>query len=222
VLGAVQTESARLAGVLAGLSEADFDRPTRCPPWSVRELLAHLLVACNRLPSMLREPQPTEAETSAAGYYRADRRFGPEANTARISAAADDAAAFAGGNDLGLAVGGACTEMLALARAEPPTRLVYTRWGDAMSLSDFLVTRVAELGVHGLDLADGLGLDPWLTPPAAEVIEWLLVRDSPVSAVPGLGWDRLTLIEVATGRRPTTDSESALLAGHGVRWLTFG
>lgn len=97
-----------------------------------------------------------------------------------------------------------------------------TRWGDAMSLDDFLVTRVAELGIHGLDLADGLGMSPWLTSPAAEVIEWLLVGDDPVTAVTGPGWDELTLIEAVTGRRPMTDAERALLAGHGVRWLTFG
>lgn len=222
MLAAVDSESARLVDAISGVVDDDFDRPTRCRPWSVRELLAHLLVACNRLPSMLAEPPPSEAENSAAGYYRADRRFGSAATEARIAAAATDAAAYASGTDLVLAVGGACEEMGALARAEGPGRLVRTRWGDAMSLDDFLVTRVAELGIHGLDLADGLGMSPWLTSPAAEVIEWLLVGDDPVTAVTGLGWDRLTLVEAATGRRPMTDAERALLAGHGVRWLTFG
>jgi len=207
---------------MVGLSEEDFDRPTRCRPWTVRALLAHLLVASNRLPAMLDAPRPDQAEVSAAGYYRADRRFGPDATGARVSAATCDAASFISGHDLAVAFDGAQRQMADLARAEPPERLVYTRWGDAMSLSDFLVTRVAELGVHGLDLADGLGVDPWLTPPAAEVIERLLVGDVPVRSVPGLGWDQRTLIEVATGRRPRTDAESDLLAGHGVRWLTFG
>ncbi len=222
VLEALAAETERVAGAMADVSENDFDRPTRCPPWSVRDLLAHLLVASSRLPTMLVEPQPLEADVSAAGYYRSDRRFGRDATTARIAAATDDAAAFASGQALAEALDGACREMLALAQAEPPERLVRTRWGDAMSLSDFLVTRVAELGIHGLDLADGLDCAPWLTKSAADVIEELLLGDTRIDSVPGLGWDQLTLIGAATGRRPVSDTESAQLTGHGVRWLTFG
>jgi len=222
VLEALAAETERVAGVMAGVSENDFDRPTRCRPWSVRDILAHLLVASNRLPTMLAPPQPLEANVSAAGYYRSDRRFGRDATRARIAAATDDAAAFASGHTLARALDGACTEMLALARAEPPERLVRTRWQDAMSLSDFLVTRVAELGIHGLDLADGLGCAPWLTKSAADVIEVLLLGDTRIDSVPGLEWDQLTLIGAATGRRPVSDTERALLRGYGVRWLTFG
>ncbi len=44
-----------------------------------------------------------------------------------------------------------------------PTRLTSIR------LDEFLKTRVLEIGVHGLDLADALGRDPWLSPAAASV-----------------------------------------------------
>lgn len=222
MLDALAAEGAQIAEVMLGLGEDDFDRPTRCRPWTVGELLAHLLVATNRLPVMLAETPPAESNVSAAGYYRSDRRFGPEATATRVATATDDAATFAGGHPLAQAFDGAWREIVALARAEPPERLVRTRWGDNMSLVDFLVTRVAELGIHGMDLADALGHDPWLTVPAADVIEWLLLGDTALDSVPGLGWDQRTLIESATARRPVSDAEGTLLADHGVRWLTFG
>ncbi len=227
VLDALDAEGAAAAEVMLGVAEDDFERPTRCEPWSVRALLAHLLVASNRLPVMLAapeppEPQPPDALVSAAGYYRPDERFGRDATRTRITTATSDGATFTTGRALAEAFDGACKEMVIVARPEPPRRLVRTRWGDVMSLSDFLVTRVAELGIHGLDLAEGLGRTPWLTAPAADVIAWLLLGDTPIDSVPGLGWDRLTLIEAATGRRPVSDTERALLSGHGVRWLTFG
>ncbi|EFL12981.1 predicted protein [Streptomyces sp. C] len=41
-------------------------------------------------------------------------------------------------------------------------------------VSQFLVTRVVEVAVHGLDLAEGLGRDPWLTPRVERLgIRWL-------------------------------------------------
>ncbi len=56
-----------------------------------------------------------------------------------------------------------------------PRRVVRTRHGDLMLLGDFLVTRVVELGVHGLDLAAALDRAPWLTPQAAGVVAELLM-----------------------------------------------
>lgn len=222
VLEAVEAEGAQASEILLSLDEADFDRPTRCRPWSVRALLAHLLVASNRLPTMLAGPRPRDATISAARYYRSDRRFGPDATTTRVAAATDDAASFASGHALAEAFDRAWREMLALAGAEPSGRVVRTRWDDDMSLSDFLVTRVVELAVHGLDLADGLDRRPWLTPAAAGVVAQLLVGDESIGSLPALGWDQLALIEAATGRRVVSEAESTLLAQHAVRWLTFG
>lgn len=222
MLEALAAEGEQVGRIVLGASGADFERPTRCRPWSVRELLAHLLVASNRLPGMLAEPQPSAANVSAADYYRSDRRFGRDATETRVASATKDAASFASGHDLAKAFDQAWREMLAVAAAEPPERVVRTRWGDDMVLGDFLVTRVAELGIHGLDLADGLGRSSSLTPPAAGVIERLLVGDTPVVSMPELGWDQLTLIEAATGRRPITEQEGATLIRHGVRLLTFG
>lgn len=55
--------------------------------------------------------------------------------------------------------------MIASCQREPDERVVKTRHGDAMLLSDFLSTRVLELAVHGLDVADAVGAEPWLSAP---------------------------------------------------------
>ncbi|GAA2699584.1 hypothetical protein GCM10010429_01420 [Micromonospora olivasterospora] len=83
-----------------------------------------------------------------------------------------------------------------------------------MAPAEFLVTRVVEVGVHGLDLAAALGREPWLTPAAAEVTGG---RGVPA----GLGWDGSTLVAEATGRAPLTGRKRAVLAAAGVRWLAF-
>ncbi len=112
--------------------------------------------------------------------------------------------------------------MAALATAEPSPRVVRTRWGDAMLLTDFLVTRVVELAVHGLDLAAGLDREPWMTPEAAAVTERLLLGPGAAGTLAMVGWDRLAFIRKATGRVPLTDDEARLMTEHGVRWLTLG
>jgi len=207
--------------VLATLDEDDFDRPTPCPPWSVRDLLAHVLVAVNRLPAMLEGAEPDRPEVTAARYYRPDSRFGDAANAARVDAARSDAATFGSGRDLVRALDEAWRSMAAAAEAEPDTRLIRTRWGDAMWLTDFLVTRVVELAVHGLDLAVALDRSPWTTDGAAEVVGRLLLEETPGDAVDALGWDRLTFVAKATGRMPLTDREAATVADHSVHWLTL-
>lgn len=84
------------------------------------------------------------------------------------------------------AVAGACER-------EPAGRLVLTRHGDAILLSDFLVTRVFEVAVHGLDVADAVRSTPWLTPAGALVVHGLLFDEPP-------GPEPVAAIREATGR----------------------
>lgn len=105
-------------------------------------------------------------------------------------------------------------------QAEPDRRIT-TRHGDAMLLTDFQVTRVVELAVHGLDLADALGREPWLTAAAADVVEALLFGTSAAAARSALGVDRATLIRKATGRSDLTEDERAELDRRAITWLTL-
>ncbi|MFD6756108.1 maleylpyruvate isomerase N-terminal domain-containing protein [Micromonospora gifhornensis] len=109
---------------------------------------------------------------------------------------------------------------LAAVEACPPDRVVRTRHGDAMTVTEFLRTRVVEVGVHGLDLAAALDRPPWLTTAASRVITDLLTAGRRLPAE--LGWDRLTLITKVTGRTPCSPAEQAALARVGLPLLAFG
>jgi uncharacterized protein (TIGR03083 family) len=215
VLAAFAAETGRLATVVLDLAPEEFARPSPCPPWTVAGLLGHVATAVGRLPGMLADPAPPRAEVSAAGYYRADERFSPGTNEDRVATGTRRAGAAADGHALAVAFDADRRSIVELCRREPADRVVRTRHGDAMLLTDFLVTRVVEVGVHGLDLADGLGRPAWLTAPAAAVLTGLFFGDDgpPVDA---------DLLRGLTGRRALTPEESTALERRGVRRLTLG
>ncbi|SEG34688.1 TIGR03083 family protein [Thermomonospora echinospora] len=222
ILATFRAEAERLAGVVGALSEREWDRPTACEPWRVRELLGHVRVVIGWLPDMLDGPAPARAQVSAREYYRPDERFSAETNAARIALAVEYAAA----QDSGVALAEDFTDTwenaYRLCRAEPPGRVIVTRHGDAMLLSDFLLTRVVEVAVHGLDLAAALEREPWLTSQAGDAVEELLLEAEDVARVRGIGWDQVTFLRKATGREPISPDEAEWVRGLGVRWLTLG
>ena len=222
VLDAFRLEAEQLSHAVTGLSGPDWDRVTRCDPWRVRDLLAHLRIVIGWLPGMLAAPAPARAEVSAVQYYRPDHRYTPTANTTRIRLAQDHAATLPDGDLLAVDFTAIWQQVDRLCRAEPEERVVTTRHGDAMLLSQFLLTRVVEIAVHGLDLADALHRDPWLTPHAADLIEELLLGPNHAHAVRQLGWDQPTFLRKATGRQPLTDTDLEQVNRLGIHWLTLG
>lgn len=93
-------EAGRLAQAVAGLSEAEWERPTGCAPWRVRDLLGHVRVVIAWLPGMLAAGSPVRAQVSAVEYYRPDERSAAGTNAARISLAREHAAAQGSGEAL--------------------------------------------------------------------------------------------------------------------------
>ena len=83
-----------------------------------------------------------------------------------------------------------------------------------MLLSDFLTTRVVELALHGLDIADAAGRPQWLAPAATTHLLDLLYASPATSR-----WDRPTLLRMATDRAP---ADPDTLQALGLRGLTFG
>lgn len=61
-----------LVSLVDDVPEADFDPPTRCPGWSVKELVAHCEGMLVRLTGENANPVQGSAEIDRVGYYRYD------------------------------------------------------------------------------------------------------------------------------------------------------
>ncbi|MBR7833340.1 maleylpyruvate isomerase N-terminal domain-containing protein [Actinospica durhamensis] len=225
ILGAFSTEAERLTAELdrsAGSSAERWSLPTACTPWTVRELLGHIAVTVTWLPGMLAEQAPAHATVGAAEYYRPDPRFSPETNNRRIELAREYSAQAESGAGVLALFAQQWRRVADLCAAEPQDRVVRTRHGDPMLLDDFLVTRVVEVGVHGMDLAAALGSDPWLTHEAADVITTLLAGEDAAAQLAALAWEPAFFIAKVTGRIPMTEQDRTQLERIGIRWLALG
>jgi uncharacterized protein (TIGR03083 family) len=219
-LDALNTEAARLATVLSGLTAPDWTAPTRCTPWDAAALAAHITMSLARLDPMLDAPEPAAATVDAAGYYRPDERFSPDVNDVRVDSAI--AAAQAGGAAIAAGFTATWQRITARCAAAPAGRRVTTRHGDPMALADFLTTRVVEVAVHGIDLADALDRPRWTTPEAAAHLTALLLGPGRTDALTALDLDPVAFIAKATGRDAFTDTERAQTDRHGLTWLALG
>ncbi|MGW2275145.1 maleylpyruvate isomerase N-terminal domain-containing protein [Streptomyces yangpuensis] len=222
VLEAFRREAGALTDAMSELSAAEWGLPTRCTPWSVLDLLGHVCVVIDWLPGMLDAPAPDEPEISAAEYYRPDDRFSPRTNGSRIALAQNRAVGAADGAAFAQEFAAVWQRVEQLCRVEQADRTVRTRHGDAMLLSEFLLTRVVEVAVHGFDLADALGREPWLTPVAGDAVAELLLGTDHTSAVDELGWTRTRFLRKATGREPLNEAEAVQVERLGIRWLALG
>jgi uncharacterized protein (TIGR03083 family) len=220
---AFRAEAEQLSAVIFGTDDAALDRPSPCAPWTARELLCHMRIGVGRMATMLAEPEPAPGPlTDAPGYYRPDQRFSAAVNDDRIATAQRAAREAGPAPALARDVDQAWRDAWALMCGAPQERLVRTRHGDRMLLTEFLRTRVLELAVHGLDLAAGLDRPPWLTGAAAAVVEELLLPAGSARLREEAGWDQPTLIAMATGRLPFKPMDRALMERHGLRWLALG
>lgn len=220
-LTAFRAEADAFAAGLDELTAAQWQAPTRCTPWRVLDVVGHVITALGRVPPMVAGDAPDQPDTTAIGYYRADHRFSESANAERVRTAQGRASA-ADVPGLARELTETVGSVITCCRRQPPDRVVRTRHGDAMTLPDFLTTRVVELAVHGLDVADAVRRQPWLTAPAAEHVQQLLFGGDWRDSVATLGWDPVTVLRKSTARAPVTAAESVQLAGLGLRALTLG
>ena len=88
--GAFRAEAAALGSVAAELAEPDLPRPSPCQPWTIADLLCHVVIAAGRVDQAVlaaADADPAAPLVTAAGYYRPDARFSAAVNAGRIDAA---------------------------------------------------------------------------------------------------------------------------------------
>ncbi len=224
VAAALAAEADALLAALAGLATADLDRASPCPPWTAGELTCHVIIGAGRIAQVVSGPDdPVGSLISTAGYYRADERFSSGVNADRIDAAQDLARQLGSPDAIRTDLTRVCAESAGLLAQAPPDRIIRTRHGDWMLLTDFARTRVVELGVHGLDLAKALNRPSWLTVEAATVLDDLLLPAGNAARLRAeLGCDPAGLIALLTGRADPAPAQAAVLASAGAIPLALG
>jgi uncharacterized protein (TIGR03083 family) len=209
IVDILAAECAACAAVATTLSEDDFGLPTRCPPWDVKALVGHIWRDVDRILVYAAEPAPDAADSDALAYYGAD--YDAVASAPDVTRRGfEAAAAFATGHELARDFDDRWRRAVELARSMPPDRRIRT-FGPCLRLDQYLCTRLLEAAVHGLDLADAIEREPWITPRATALVRSMLVGMLGAEPPDALGWDDLAFLEVGTGRRAIALEERAVL-----------
>jgi uncharacterized protein (TIGR03083 family) len=211
VLVALRAETEALSAVLRTLDPPQFDRPTNCPPWNLRELVVHTAASVG-IRAAFPPADPQSVPTSAADYYRR-----PERNTSEYRQRNVDQTRQLSRQQLPAETSPArwfdevTQDAVTKLSLDDLNRIVLIPQRGAMRLADWVLTRVISVAAHGLDAALTLGHPPWTTSEAATVIRPVFVELMGAEPPASLGWDDHTLLATATGRRALTAEEQKLL-----------
>jgi uncharacterized protein (TIGR03084 family) len=198
ILTALAEQHDELDGLLAGLDEAGWARPSRCPGWTISDVVLHL------------------AQTDEMTVASAERRF-----TDAAAAFGHPAAAPAGAtvDDLaGLAVAAergpsgsevyqrwraaSAAQAKALGACEAGTRLPWVA-GELAAIT-LATTRLAEIWIHTGDVAAGLGRD--------------LIPGDRLRPIARLAWRTLPYAFTRAGQTLSGPVALALTAPDGATW----
>jgi uncharacterized protein (TIGR03083 family) len=214
---ALSSQLADLISLVAGLSESDFARPTRCPGWSVAEMVAHCEGMLIRLVGENAQPVSGDAEIDRVGYYRYDPdgpREGEDPNKTFSEVIRDrviDEVGGRSGERLTMSLVGALDHALQGVAEIPADRVIKRSGHRRMAFSEFVASRNLEFGVHTMDIAHAAGRAERVQPGAEGIITGILdgLLGEPVPGA--LGWNATTYILSGTGRRSLEPDERAKL-----------
>ncbi|MFF3379938.1 maleylpyruvate isomerase N-terminal domain-containing protein [Streptomyces sp. NPDC002680] len=197
-----------LLTTVAHLPDDDFERPSGCTGWLVRDLVCHLVIDAQDVLITLATPTDAEPTVDAVTYW--DVLTEPptgddplDALIPRLAAAYGDPALLKFHlDDVGSAAGRA-------AHLADPAARVSTR-DEVLTVGDYLSAYVLEWTLHHLDLIAYLPYES--QPPPAET---LAAARASLEAITGTPFpaslsDRDALL-IGTGRRTPTDAETAAL-----------
>ena len=194
------------AAVLNGLPEQDFARQTNCPPWSLKELVVHTRFSVT-IPDPLPAPAANAKLCEAADYYRRPERDSDEYRTDNIRITQELAQRFPTGRSAATDFGRATQNLIVRLHGEDLGTLV--RYGDsnALSLGDYLLTRLLALAAHSIDVAITLDQEPWTQSETARLLGPMLTSLLGREPPPALGWSLQDLLEIGTGRKRLSATE---------------
>ena len=209
----------RLTETVQRLTDADFQRETRCPGMPVGPLLVHLLYDAQRALIAFASPAVVEPDRDFVSYWK-DFPPHPDGDTSFVQGIA------ASYRKPGLLVqhwrevSEAAVRASALGLATKGRR-VETQ-GHVLRSVDFVATLVLEATVHHLDLTVGLPDAPEPDPQGLQVTARTLDGLFGPDAWDVIGWDTTTYVLKATGRLPLDDDDLEMLGPHASRLPLLG
>ncbi len=212
----------RLTETVQGLSDADFQRATRCPGMPVGQLLVHLLYDAERALIAFASPAAVEPDRDFVTYWK-DFPAHPRGDDAGTSFVRTVAAAYRRPGVLvqhWREVSEAATRAAAFGLAEKGRRI--ETQGHVLRATDFVATLVLEATVHHLDLIVGLPGAPEPDPEGLQVTARTLDGLFGPEAWDEIGWDTTTYIMKATGRVPLDQDDLDMLGPHADRLPLLG
>ena len=213
-----------LIALVRVLSEEDFDRGTRCPGWSLSELVAHCEGMLLRLIGENAQPVDGEADIDRVGYYRYDPdgpRDGEDPDKTFSEIIRDRVIDEAGGrsaDQLRRSIEDAVEGALQGVRAIPAERVIKRSGHPRMTFGEFVATRNLEFGVHTMDIAQAVGRPEQVRPAAAKIITGILDQLLGEPVPDSLRWDTASYILTGTGRRELEAGERAKLGDLAVKF----
>lgn len=209
----------RLTETVQGLSDADFERETRCPGMPVGPLLVHLLYDAERALIAFASPAVVEPDRDFVTYWQ-DFPPQPDGDTSFVR---NVATAY---RKPGLLVqhwrevSEAAVRAAAVGLATKGHRI--ETQGHVLRATDFVATLVLEATVHHLDLTVGLPDAPEPDPEGLQVTARTLDGLFGPEAWDEIGWDTTTYILKATGREPLDEADRDMLGPHASRLPLLG
>ncbi|MFI5782033.1 maleylpyruvate isomerase N-terminal domain-containing protein [Nocardia sp. NPDC051570] len=198
---------AALRAAVAELPDEDFERPSGCTGWLVRDLVCHLIIDAQDVLITLVTPIDEEPTRTAVTYWEvagiAPTGADPlDALTVRLAAAYGDPRLLKFHlDDVGCAAGRA-------AELANPALRVGTR-DVVLTAADYLSAYVLEWTLHHLDLIAHL---PDATDPPAETLARTRAMVEEIAGTPfPASWPDRDALLIATGRRTPTDAQRAEL-----------
>jgi len=221
---ALEAQLGDLTAVVGALSDGDFARATRCPGWSVAELVAHCEGMLHRLVGENAQAVEGEAEIDRAGYYRYDPegpREGEDPGRTFSEIIRDrviDEVAGRSGEELRASLEGAVGGALQGVRDIPAERVIKRSGHPRMTFGEFVASRNLEFGVHTMDVAHAVGRPERVQPAAAAIIIGILDALLEAHVPDSLRWDASTYILTGTGRRPLEADERKKLGALALKF----
>lgn len=208
VVDALAREVGSVAKALHRLKGADWERPTRCAPMSVKDLVAHMARGGARIVEMTaQDPIDDEPEKDGVTYFRYDAA----AEAPSILKRAQGDASAVETRDMPRYWDESWSKGLRAARdAIAKGDAVYPGLFGSMRITEYLRTRAVEVVVHHLDLDDALGHDPHPDAEALEIVGDVL-RGLLGTDLRGAGVDDVRFALIGTGRAPLNERERGML-----------